>query len=247
MQIETSYLSSSQRAVIALEFERYFAVEAEKRMKAGVKVERNPGAKMHQGSKARSAEQAAKVLKTNQQYVKDAKKLEKDAPDLLEKVRSGLASINETYKKVKAEWSKWSNREIARRCGVDPETVNKARLKVEANSILGKFPSEEREIARRCGVGYDIVGRLRSALSIPILPESGSEERIYTTKHGTPSVMKTERIEMGENSILPFNGSMERTFIHHKTGEASIMNTERIGSYTVVPEAREFFFCFGVG
>ncbi len=75
------YLSSSQRAVIALEFERYFAVEAEKRMKAGVKVEENPQSKMTEGSKGESAEQAATALKTSATYVKAAKKLEKDAPD----------------------------------------------------------------------------------------------------------------------------------------------------------------------
>ncbi len=52
-------------AVAALELERHFAVEAEKRMKAGVKVEENPTQKIAEGSKGESAEQAAQVLKTN--------------------------------------------------------------------------------------------------------------------------------------------------------------------------------------
>jgi hypothetical protein len=75
------YLSSSQRAVIALRFEKHFAVQAEKRMKAGVKVEENPTEKIPEGSKGESAEQAAAALKTNDNYVKAAKKLEKEAPD----------------------------------------------------------------------------------------------------------------------------------------------------------------------
>jgi hypothetical protein len=44
-----------------------------------------------------------------------------------------------------AEWSSWSDREIARRCGVDDKTVGKLRLEIEENnSILRKFRSMER-------------------------------------------------------------------------------------------------------
>jgi N6-adenosine-specific RNA methylase IME4 len=43
---------------------------------------------------------------------------------------------------------------------------------------------------------------------------------------------------MEKYSILNESLSMERSFIHHKTGEVSIMKTERIGSNSIVPEAR---------
>ncbi len=65
-----------------MDVEKIFAVEAEKRMKAGVKVEDDPESMLTQGK-------AAAAVNTNKQYVLAAKKLEKDAPDLLEKVRSG--------------------------------------------------------------------------------------------------------------------------------------------------------------
>lgn len=40
-------------------------------------------------TQGKAADKAAKTLKTFATYVKAAKKLEKDAPDLLEEVRSG--------------------------------------------------------------------------------------------------------------------------------------------------------------
>jgi DNA modification methylase len=95
------HLSSGQRAVLALEFERYFAVEAEKRMKAGVKIEENPPAFLQEGSKGESAEQAAKVLKISQRYVHYAKKLEKDAPDLFEQVKKGEINLSQAKQLLK--------------------------------------------------------------------------------------------------------------------------------------------------
>jgi hypothetical protein len=59
----------------------------------------------------------------------------------------------------------------------------------------------DREIARRCGLSYNLVNVMRK--------------------------------EIEENSILSLNDSMERSFIHHKTGEVSIMKTERIGSNSI--------------
>lgn len=93
------------------------------------------------------------------------------------------------------EWGKWSDREIARRCGVDDKTVGKYRREVTAENPqldadrtyttkhgtkatmntanIGSKPItddeweqwSDREIARRCGVDHKTVGRLRDDLS----------------------------------------------------------------------------------
>ncbi len=55
-----------------MDVEKIFAAEAEKRMKAGVKVEDNPPSIMTEGSKGESAVKAAAALKTNDNYVKAA-------------------------------------------------------------------------------------------------------------------------------------------------------------------------------
>ncbi len=83
-------LSSSQLAVVALKIEKRFAIEAEKRMKAGVKAEDNPESILTQG---KAAEKTAAELNISATYVKAAKQLEKDAPDLLEKVRIGEINL----------------------------------------------------------------------------------------------------------------------------------------------------------
>ena len=51
----------------------------------------------------------------------------------------------------------------------------------------------DREIARQCQVGHQMVGRLRAASS-PVTGRATSEERTYTTKHGTQATMQTGNI-----------------------------------------------------
>jgi DNA modification methylase len=63
--------------------------------------EENPPAKMQEGSKGESAEQAAKVLKISQRYVHYAKKLEKDAPDLFEQVKKGEINLSQAKQLLK--------------------------------------------------------------------------------------------------------------------------------------------------
>lgn len=48
----------------------------------------------------------------------------------------------------------------------------------------------DREIARKCGVGHQMVGPLRASLT----GRTTSDERTYTTKHGTVSTMNTTAI-----------------------------------------------------
>jgi len=85
----------------------------------------------------------------------------------------GLRRTNEDKRKAVRtllyddEWAQWSDREIARRCGVSNFTVSKMRQEMQESSLL----------------------------------DSNSEERSYTTKHGTISTMNTGRI--GAAVIVP--------------------------------------------
>lgn len=54
-----------------------------------------------------------------------------------------------------------------------------------------------REIARRCGVSKSFVADLRKSLSA-----TDSEERTFTTRHGTKSKMKTGKIGKGRKRIV---------------------------------------------
>ncbi|RVT80585.1 hypothetical protein EM858_04140 [Agrobacterium sp. CNPSo 2736] len=65
----------------------------------------------------------------------------------------GLRRTNEDKRRAvstllqDAEWSTWSDREIAKRCGVDHKTVSSAR----ASNLTGEFPQSERTYTTRHG------------------------------------------------------------------------------------------------
>lgn len=98
LNIHRRHLTSSQRAVVALDILPVLEAEAKARMLAGKKFD--PVQKVVQGS-GKSSEQAADMLGTNRQYVSDAKKIKEQAPELLEQVRSGELSLKEATNKVK--------------------------------------------------------------------------------------------------------------------------------------------------
>lgn len=104
MNIHRRHLTSSQRAVIALEVEAQLAEEARANLaKAGEQYGRGNGQKPFQlFEKAieeiqpiHAAEQAAQLTGTNRQYVSDAKRIAQEAPELIEQVRAGEMTIPE--------------------------------------------------------------------------------------------------------------------------------------------------------
>lgn len=107
MNIHRRHLTSSQRAIVAAEYEPMLAAEAAERKKvAGRKGGESSGATRRGETKdvqsieqpsmnGRAVQQAAKITGTNRQYVADAKKLKAEAPELLEEVRIGARTLPE--------------------------------------------------------------------------------------------------------------------------------------------------------
>lgn len=97
----------------------------------------------------------------------------------------GLRRTNEDKRKAilllleDEEWSKWSDREIARRCGVNKSTVSRIRESSLAQSASEKF-FEKNEAASSPG---------QNANNSP-----PTQPRTYKTKHGTVARMKTGKI-----------------------------------------------------
>lgn len=95
------HLSSSQKAVIALEVERILSDDARKRQghRSDLDSQVNISQKIEQSlidySDGRSAQQAATLTGTNRQYVSDAKRIERDNPELIEPIKQGAISIPE--------------------------------------------------------------------------------------------------------------------------------------------------------
>lgn len=104
------HLTSSQRAAISLEALDKFEKEARERQNLGQKVD--------EGEKGRASEHIARAFKTNRQYVSDAKKLRDEAPDLLDKVRSGENSISQ------------AKRELTKRKRKDPPPLPEGKYRI---------------------------------------------------------------------------------------------------------------------
>jgi hypothetical protein len=106
MNLKRRHLTSSQRAVVALDVLPMLEVEAKERQRwTPTNVEIIPPLEDEQG-KAR--DKAAEIAQTNPRYVQDAKKLQEAAPDLLEQVRDGEKTIPQ------------AKRELTRRQKADP-------------------------------------------------------------------------------------------------------------------------------
>ena len=104
------HLSASQRAALAVEVLPKLEAEA-RAAKATAGASSAPGRpaekdgqKVDQVSREpRASDRAAELLGTNRQYVSDAKKISQDAPELLEKVKTGELNIREARAQAKAK------------------------------------------------------------------------------------------------------------------------------------------------
>lgn len=92
LNLNRRHLTSSQKAVVALEVEKHLAHEA--RQQQGRRSDL-----LQKSAKSlrplHAAEEAGKLVGTNRQYVITAKQIHKSAPELLETVRSGKLTIPE--------------------------------------------------------------------------------------------------------------------------------------------------------
>lgn len=89
LNLKRRHLTSSQKAMVALEVESHLAKEAQKRMLAGKAPD--PGTILSQGG--RSAHQAGAIVGASGTYVKDAKRIAEKAPELVHAVLSGKMNI----------------------------------------------------------------------------------------------------------------------------------------------------------
>jgi phage N-6-adenine-methyltransferase len=102
LNLHRRHLSSSQKAILALSVEPMLAAEAKQRQRHG-----GPDAKGSQivdyldSNDGKAAENAAKLVGTNRQYVADAKRIAEERPDLIEQVREGAISIPEAVRQTK--------------------------------------------------------------------------------------------------------------------------------------------------
>lgn len=109
LNLQRRHLTSSQKATVAMDVLPMLEAEAKERQRVageefgrGKVVQKIEQAieELHERIPA-SVEQAAQMVGTNRQYVSDAKRLRDEAPELLERVRSGELTIPQAKTELK--------------------------------------------------------------------------------------------------------------------------------------------------
>lgn len=97
------HLNSGQKAFVALEVERILAEEAKKRQGARTDLDSTfrKDFRNVRPEEKESRVQAAQITGTNQHYVTDAKKIEREAPELKEAVMAGTITLPQALKEVR--------------------------------------------------------------------------------------------------------------------------------------------------
>lgn len=93
--VDRRHLTPSQLAVIAIEVEKAFAIEADKRKRHVVHVQ--------QARKGRAGKLAAEKLKVSESLVNKAKAVAKNAPDLIPAIREGKLTVSAAKKQVRTK------------------------------------------------------------------------------------------------------------------------------------------------
>lgn len=159
MNLHRRHLTSSQRAAIALDALPMLEEEAKARQGQRTDLPNIPQ-RFVESERGEAAKQAAQMFNTNFQYVRDAKRLQEEAPDLLEGVRVGEYTIPK------------AKRELVRRQrkAVPPLPTDKYRVWYAdppwkyGNKGLDDYGHAERHyptmsIAELCAMGDDIKER----------------------------------------------------------------------------------------
>jgi len=102
MNLHRRHLTSSQRAVIALDILPMLEAEAKERQRLSKGRGKKGVAKMPHLIEPKSRDKAAKIAQVSSRYVQDAKKLKQEAPELFEQVRAGEITIPKAKEELKA-------------------------------------------------------------------------------------------------------------------------------------------------
>lgn len=126
LNLHRRHLTSSQRAVVALDALPMLEAEAKERQKAMAGTRYDLDQKIDQGRAPQATAQAAQLVGTNRQYVSDAKKIAEQAPELLESIRNGEMTITQAKRQNKESHREQRRQENATKANTvpDPLTVN---------------------------------------------------------------------------------------------------------------------------
>ena len=114
LNLARRHLTSSQRAVVALEIEKVLEEQAKERQRAAGRLygENHPKEEVEEifpqplddrQRNSQSRDTAASIVGTNPRYVSDAKRIQSDAPELIPRIAAGEMTIPEAKKHIKKQ------------------------------------------------------------------------------------------------------------------------------------------------
>lgn len=107
LNLHRRHLSSSQRAVVVLDVLPMLEAEARERQATSTGgADPQLTETIPEAEKGEAREQAADLFQTNPRYVSDAKRIQQDAPDLLEQVKGGTLTIPKATRELKKRKAK---------------------------------------------------------------------------------------------------------------------------------------------
>lgn len=186
LNLHRRHLTPSQRAVLALDVEKFFAHEAKQRQVATLKRgDQKPVVqKIAQREKGKARDHAARALKVNRQYVSDTKKIAEEAPDLLIQVRDGALTIPQAKHAMNTR----------KRQQVQQQRIAMPTGKYQCLVIDPPWPMEKIEREERPNqIGFDYPTMTEDELkAFPILEYAEDDCHLYlwTTHKFTPMAFR---------------------------------------------------------
>ena len=95
------HMSKTQMACVAVEYEKWLAVEAEKRMTAGLNQHSSPMENFPQGTTGTASDEAGAMLGVSGRTVRDAKYVANNDPEAFEKMRRDEISASAAAKRIR--------------------------------------------------------------------------------------------------------------------------------------------------
>ncbi|MFI8695652.1 hypothetical protein [Dietzia maris] len=146
------HMSASQRAMVAAGYERIFAAEAEKRMKAGMKPDPEESLPQGGGRAPQATDKAGDLFNVSGRSVRDAKFVAESDPELAERVRADEVSVSAAAKGLRAKsqpaesdrimFGKAVNRAMRSVCEFSPDDAERiVQDREAAENYLSMFES----------------------------------------------------------------------------------------------------------
>jgi len=165
------HLDASQRAMLALDLEPIFAIEAkdeqrraaEETNRKKAEPQRTLGELMPQARKPRATDLAGASTGVSGRYVRDAKKVKEEAPDLLEDVRSGALTLT----KAKGIIKQREKAEVAEQLRAEPLPPINGPYRVIAIDPPWTYTKRAEDTTHRGRLPYPEMGD-EAILSLPV-------------------------------------------------------------------------------